>query len=243
MAGALRAFGRNDLRGIGREPLMFGLLLAPAGWIALVRFGTPAAGDLLADRYGVDLTRYHPLILTAFLLLTSPIVVGALVSFLVLDERDAGTLTALRVSPVPLRSFVVYRAGLALVLTAVYTVVTIGASGLFPAQRWPELVAIGLATGPSGLLVILVLLAFAGNKVEGLAVVRALGILVAGLPLIPYFLDSAWQWWFGLIPTFWPAKAFWLVCAGGTWWPVALVGVLHNLALAYPLYRRFARRV
>ncbi len=45
---------------------------------------------------------YYPLLLTAFLLLTSIIIVGGLAAFLVLDEIDAGTLAALRVTPVPL---------------------------------------------------------------------------------------------------------------------------------------------
>ncbi len=38
---------------------------------------------------------YHPLILTAFLLLTSIIVAGALAAFGGADDVDAGTMTAL----------------------------------------------------------------------------------------------------------------------------------------------------
>ena len=47
---------------------------------------------MLAERYDFDLVPYYPLVLTAFLLLTSIIIVGGLASFLVLDEVDAGTL-------------------------------------------------------------------------------------------------------------------------------------------------------
>ena len=58
--------------------------------------------EMLSQRYDFDLIPYYPLVLTAFLLLTSIIIVGGLAAFLVLDEVDAGTLTALRVTPVPL---------------------------------------------------------------------------------------------------------------------------------------------
>ena len=65
---------------------------------------------MLAQRYDFDLVPYYPLVLTAFLLLTSIVIAGGLGAFLVLDEVDAGTLAALRVTPVPLSTFFAYRA-------------------------------------------------------------------------------------------------------------------------------------
>jgi len=203
-------FWRNDLRGLFREPLLIGVVLAPLGWIALVRFGTPAVADMLGERYGIDLAPYHPVILTGFLLLTSPIVIGAVTALIVLDERDSGTLAALRVSPVSLGSYTAYRAAVAVAVTAIYTVATLSASGLLPPRLVPHMVPIGLVNGACALVIALTILALATNKVEGIAVVRALGILVAGLPLVPYFMDTPWQLLFGSIPTYWPAKAFWV---------------------------------
>ena len=53
-----------------------------------------------------------------------------LAAFLVLDEIDAGTLTALRVTPVPLSMFFAYRAGTVVVVTTVYVVATLSFSGM-----------------------------------------------------------------------------------------------------------------
>ena len=78
------------------------IVVAPVIWTTGVAFLTPLFTEMLAERYDFDLVPYYPLVLTAFLLLTSIIIVGGLASFLVLDEVDAGTLTALRVTPVPL---------------------------------------------------------------------------------------------------------------------------------------------
>ena len=87
--------------------------------------------------------------LTAFLLLTSIIIVGGLGSFLVLDEVDAGTLTALRVTPVPLRGFFAYRAATVIVVTTVYVIATTSFSGLLEPGMVPALIPIGLLSGLS----------------------------------------------------------------------------------------------
>ncbi|WP_024874033.1 ABC transporter permease [Saccharomonospora piscinae] len=236
------ALGRNDLRSVRRDTLLAGMFLAPLVWIAMVRFGTPAATDVLRDRYDFDLTPYYPLILVGFLLLTSAIVVGGVMALLVLDERDAGTLTAIRVSPVSMSRYLGYRSATTVVATLICVVGTLGASGLLPARRLPLLVPIGLLTGLSALVVTLLILAMASNKVEGLAVIRGLGIVIAGLPLIPAFLDSPWRLAFGVLPTFWPTEAFLAATADATWWPYLAGGVVYHALVVRWLHRRVARR-
>src|ERR1700754_4179014 len=130
VARALVAFGRNDIRGTYRDPLLVMIVFAPIIWTTGVAFLTPLFTKMLARRYDFDLVPYYPLILTAFLLLTSIIIVGGLGSFLVLDEVDAGTLTALRVTPVPQSTFFAYRAATVAVVTTVYVVATTSMSGI-----------------------------------------------------------------------------------------------------------------
>lgn len=241
MAHAFTAFGRNDLRGVGRDTLLAGMFVAPLVWIAAVRFGTPPVTRMLAERYAFDLVPYYPLILVGFLLLTSAIIVGGVTALLVLDERDANTLTAVRVTPVSLGSYLSYRASIAVALTTVYVFGTIAASGLFPAHLFPSLIPIALLTGLSAVVITLVILAVAKNKVEGLAAIRALGIVVAGLPLLPAFIDSGWELAFGILPTYWPTQAFRAMSNGGVWWPYLLGGLAYHALLCWPLCRRFVR--
>ncbi len=120
----LIAFGRNDVRGTYREPLLVMIVVAPVIWTTGVAFLTPMFTEMLSTRYDFDLVPYYPLVLTAFLLLTSIIIVGGLGALLVLDEVDAGTMTALRVTPVPLRDFFAYRAVTVIVVTTVYVIAT-----------------------------------------------------------------------------------------------------------------------
>ncbi|AKS35669.1 hypothetical protein [Mycolicibacterium goodii] len=236
---AVAAFGRKDVRGTYRDPLLIMLVVAPAIWTSLVAILTPRFTETLAARHGFDLVPYYPLVLTGFLLLTSIIVAGGLGAFLVLDEIDAGTMIALRVTPVPLATFFVYRAVTVMVVTTVYVVATTSLSGILVPGVTGALVPIGLLAGLSAVVTLLAILALAGNKIQGIAMVRALGMLIAGLPCLPWFIDSAWNLMFGVLPPYWAAKAFWVASDHGTWWPYLVVGVMYNLAVAWPLFRRF----
>jgi fluoroquinolone transport system permease protein len=241
-AKALAAFGRNDIRGTYRDPLLVMVVVAPVVWTTGVAVLTPLFTQMLAERYAFDLVPYYPLVLTAFLLLTSIIIVGGLASFLVLDEVDAGTFTALRVTPVPLSTFFAYRAGTVMVVTTVYVIATMSFSGILEPGLVPELVPIGLLAGLSAVVTLLLIVALAGNKIQGLAMIRGLGMLIAGLPCLPWFIHSGWNLAFGVLPPYWAAKAFWVASAQGTWWPYVLAGAVYNVAVAWPLFRRFVAK-
>ena len=178
------AFGRNDIRGTYRDPLLVMLVLAPVIWTVGTVVLVPPVTRTLARRYDFDLVPYYPLVITALLLLTSIIIVGGLGAFLVLDEIDAGTLTALRVTPVSLASFLAYRAATVVVVTTVYVVATMSFSGILRPGLVPALVPIGMITGLSSVVTLLLIVAVASNKIQGIAMVRLLGIIIAGLPAL-----------------------------------------------------------
>ncbi|WP_099025071.1 fluoroquinolone transporter permease [Mycolicibacterium palauense] len=235
---AFRAFGGNDLRGTYRDPLLVMLVLAPVIWTSGVAILTPRVTRMLHERNGFDLTPYNPLILTGFLLLTSVIVAGGLAAFLMLDEIDAGTLTAVRVTPVPVAAYLAYRCVTVIVVTLVYVVATLPATGLLSPGVLPVLVPIGLLAGVSAVVATLMILSLAHNKIQGLAAIRALGMLIAGLPCLGWFVDSGWNLAFGVLPSYWVAKAFWVASAHQSWWPYVVVGVAYNIAVGWPLFRR-----
>ena len=82
------------------------------------------------------------------------------------------------------------------------------------------------------------------TKIEGLAVMRVLGPAVFTLPVIPFFLQhTPWQLAFGVLPPYWPVRAFWSAYDGGTYWPYVTVGLAYNLALVLLLLRTTTRRL
>lgn len=236
---AWAALARNDLRGTCRDPLLVGLLMAPVIWTTGTALVVPRLTRTVALRYNFDLVPYYPLAITALLLLTSIIVSGGLAAFLVLDEMDAGTLTALRATPVSLSTFLGYRAATVVLVTTIYVMATMHFSGLLSPGLLPALIPIALVAGLSAVVTLLLIVAVASNKIQGIAMVRLLGIIIAGMPCIGWFVDSAWNLAFGVLPPYWAAKAFWVADSHGTWWPYLLGGVIYNLAVTWLLVRRF----
>lgn len=240
---SVAAFARNDLRGVFREPLLAGVIFAPVVWTLMVRFGTPAATSMVADRFDFDLRPYYPLILTSFLLLTSPLISGMLAAFLLLEERDTGTLTAVAVTPASMGSYLVYRFGMATIVGALYVVGTFTGSGLLTAAMVPGMLVAAVVSGLCSIPIGLTMLVLARNKVEGIAVARAMGILVAGLPILPYFLAPPWRWLFGVLPPYWPSEIVWMSAEGRTWWPFVVGGLVTVVIYSVLLGRRFLRGV
>lgn len=238
----LRAFGVNDLKNVLRESLLLYMLVIPPVMVVAVRLILPAATDYAADSFGLDLIPYYPLLLSFFFVLQLPLVFGLLVGLLILDERDDDTLTALRVTPISMRGYALYRGGSAVLLSVFYVLVSLPLTGIMPEALLPALLPVAVLSGLLAPGCALTLATFAGNKVEGLALMKALGILLLG-PLAAYFIDSGWQLLFGLSPTYWAAKAFWVAGEGGNFWPYFLVGAAYNLALVALLLRRFREKV
>ena len=64
--------------------------------------------------------------------MTAPGMVGMVIGFLFLDERDARTLTALRTTPMSMRQYLGYRVALPLLLGTASTLMGYPLTGLTP---------------------------------------------------------------------------------------------------------------
>ena len=113
-------------------------------------------------------------------LMTASGIVGMVVGFLLLDERDAHTLTALRVTPLSMRRYLAYRVTVPLLLATASTLLGYSMIGITPLP-FSALLAISVVGALSAPLLALVLATAAPNKVAGLAVVKVLN----GLNLLP----------------------------------------------------------
>jgi fluoroquinolone transport system permease protein len=236
------ALGLNDLRGVRRDSLLIGVAAMPWLMVLGLRVIVPSLAVWLVEAHQFDLAPYYPLLLSLFCVLQIPLVVGMVTGFLILDERDDETLTALRVTPLSMANYAAYRATVAIALSACYSVICVLLSGLMLPAVLPSLLPIALVAGLLSPAIALLLAAFAGNKVEGMALTKGLGFLLLG-PLAAYFIPGGWQLVAGVLPTFWLAKAFWSASAGEVVWPYLLVGLVYHLLLIGWLGRRFQARL
>ena len=239
---ALMAFASADLRNIGRDSMLLAILFVPWLMIILSRLALPMFGVWISSQFPLSIVDLNPLVLSLFFVLQIPMLFGLVFGLLVLDERDAGTLIALLVTPVSSNTYLLYRVGLSALIAAFYVALTLTLSGLMPNTSLLAILPIALLAGLFGPFVALLLAAVAKNKVEGLALSKAFSILMLG-PLAGYFIDGRWQLLLGILPSYWPAKALWVTLAGGNAWPYLLAGLAWNVCLLVALVRIFKARV
>jgi fluoroquinolone transport system permease protein len=239
-AAAYASLGAIDARNVARDPLLRWLAVLMPLVGALVRVTVPAANAALRERFGFDLAPYYPLIVS-FLPLVAAGLAGTVVGFLLLDQRDDQTLTALLVTPLGLRDYLRYRVVVLATLSLPMCWVTVWLAGLRETTL-AQLAVSSLVAAPLAPLYAFFLGSFAENKVQGFALSKAVGIVF--VPCVAaYFVAGPWQYAFGLVPQFWPLKVFWLfdAGAGGSALAHAALGLGWQAVVLAWLARRFAR--
>jgi fluoroquinolone transport system permease protein len=240
---AFRTFGRHDLRTLGRESLLVMVAVGPFLYAVALWF-LPAATDLVRDQWSIDIGPYRSAIISAFCILGPPLLLGAVLALQLLDERDQHTLTALRVTPIPTLTYPTYRAVTITAATTISVLASLALTGQVPLATLALSIPVALIAGLLAPVLGLLMAAAGRTKIEGLAMMRVIGLAVFTLPIIPFFLQhTPWQLAFGVLPAYWPVRAFWSAYDGGTYWPYVLGGLAYNLALVILLLRVVSRRL
>ena len=241
MRAALVAFARTDARNVRREALLGIVLAAPLLLAVALRVGYAPAEAWIQASYGLDLAPHRPFVLAAALVLHLPLIFGMVGALLVLDDLDDGALRALRVTPLTLGRYLAYRVGAVAAARLVGLLVAVPLSGFVEARSLGWLLPALVLAAALAPLMLLSALAIAGNKVEGLAVLKALGIPFMA-PLAAWFVDAPWEALLAPLPAYWPVRALW---AGldARLDPLAVVlGVPILLVAGLALGRRVHRR-
>jgi len=239
---AWNALGAIDLRNVARDPMLRWVLILTPAFGLLFRYAMPAIATALEQRMGFDLVPYYPLLMS-FLPLMVAGMLGAVVGFLLLDQRDDQTLAALLVTPLSLGDYLRYRMLVMLTLCVVFAWITVPLAGLTE-TTWLQLVVTAIVAAPLAPIYALFLASVASNKVQGFALAKAIGIVIAPC-ILAYFVIGPWQNAFGVVPHYWPMKVFWLFDAGATGAALAhaAAGLAWQGVLLVVLMRRFSRIV
>lgn len=238
----VRTLGPIDLRAVRRDSYLAWAAFLPLALGALLRWGLPWVTSWIADAYAFDLTPWHPLIVSWFLVAIVPQLIGQVVGFLLLDERDDDTLRAWLVTPMPLGGYLAYRVGLPLLLAMGVAPLAVSGFGLV-AIEWQRFAPIALLFALETPIMALAMASLCENKVQGFAFVKGVGA-VPLLSAAAFFVDPPWQWLAGALPTYWPMRAFWTASTGGDgFWPAIAIGLALHVALLAWLLRVFRNRV
>jgi len=208
---------KNDLRNIFRDKILLMLFLYPVVFIILFRW--------LADTF-TTLTPYLPLLL-AFAYIIMPNMMGAMLGFLILDEKDDKVIVALRIMPISATGFILYRMIFPIIFVFVVNLIMplildfVDLSGV-------TILFLAIISALEAPLLGLAISGKAANKVEGMAMFKFAGLAFM-LPIASIMITSDWAWAFGVLPTFWPVRLVIDSVMGQPEAWIYVVGVLYNL--------------
>ena len=240
VARAFRVLAPNDLRLIWRDTfLLLVTIILPLAGLGF-RWLMPYVAGLVSE--WVELERYYGVIVGFFLVGQQPIMLGAVIGILFVEERDEGTLLALQASPLSLRSFLVYRMLATMAVSVVLTFVGVSLAGLVSVSTL-ELLAASVLASLAVPLVALTYAVYIQNKVQAVTAIKLVQNWAA-LPALLYFVPTPWQWIGSLpAPLYYPIRLFWGAADGHAEWWLILPGLLLQGAAIAWLLRRFQRAV
>jgi fluoroquinolone transport system permease protein len=232
--------GKNDARLVRRDTLLRLMLLLPFVYALALRWAMPPITYALAEK--VNMTLYYPLIVSYLLICIPPILFGMVVGFLLLDEKDDDILSALRVTPLSMHLYLLYRLTFPIVICMTVTMLVVPLAQLTYTSPW-SLAVITLLAAMEAPMCAMFMASIANNKVQGFAIMKGLGVFIA-LPLTAYFMPPGWQWLLGVVPNFWPMKLYWIAAENQPHFiPYALAGFVYHAGLLFVLLYLFQRRI
>ena len=244
---ALRALGPIDLRMIRRDSFQVAMVGLVLGIGTAFRFLVPWLTGWLRKEFDFDLVPYHALIASYILCLFPPLIVGQVIGFLLLDEKDSGVSAALRVTPLSPASYVFYRLAFPMLVSAMLTLILVPLVDL-PLPPRSHFITLAILSGLEAPMFALILATIAGNKVEGFAVAKGMSSIQI-LPIAAMFIPFPFQWAAGVLPNYWLVRAFWV--AGGladgapgaasSFWLLAGAALVTHAVALFWFVRRFKR--
>lgn len=226
---------RADWRLIRRDGIVFMAWLGPLALLLFLAVALP-----IGQRY-VDVSAFLPWV-AGFAAALVPYIPGAGVGFMLLDEMDHGLIRFYSISPLGLRGYVFYRLIAAWLPAVVYLALL---PILLPWVQGSIAVYV-LQAGAAALgapLMALAIGVLAGNRVEGLAVSKGLGVTLAA-PLLPLWVAAPWWWPALLLPPYWVVHGVVRLVSGEGSTIAAATGsvIAHGLWLGV-LLRQLNRKV
>lgn len=223
VAGLVRA----DLANLRRDPMLLAAGLAPLLLAGLLFFGFDPLVAATADV--VELDKHRPVFVGGALLLT-PMLIGFVVGFLLVEEREEKILDAVAVTPRGGDGFLIHRLALPGVVGALAAG---GVAVVAGSLRYSRLAAVVVLAGATAVLVTMVMAAVARDRVQALAVSKLTGFLLVAAVAFQ-FVDGWWRVPLGLVPATWVVET---VVASNVW-PAVGVGLVAHAAGIGLLWRR-----
>ncbi len=252
---------RYEIKNILRDKMTLIMLLYPLLMIFIGAFVLPT----LVENYGETEEGQTLATLTIIIIFANiaPFVTAAMLGFNLIDHSDENTLNTIRVTPVSLKGYVIFKTIYAYIISvnasfwALYGVkmlsgdnYTFHGVNLWDQFSLTNILLYALVAGLFTPVFALILASMSKNKIEGFAYMKTAGVIVI-LPavLVLDTMQDFKQYFIGILPTFWPMKgllseAALLTHEHNISYPAyMIIGSLYAITLSILAYKKFENKV
>jgi fluoroquinolone transport system permease protein len=220
---------------IFRDSFMAFILSIPLFVATLFRFIMPVLQNFLIQYF--DLSNYYDFI-TIFVLVMGPMMSGMVIGFNLLDDRDEDILSYMAITPIRKEGYLLFKVFAPMVAAVIQSQLILLIFNPAHINFWrvqPLIFILAMETP----VYALIMASLAGNKVEGLAIGKLLGVSLIG-PFVSYFWLSKMKYISGILPTFWICESYF---ASGSFYHLFLIiGLIYHILLLRWTLRRFIQK-
>ncbi|WP_096188169.1 hypothetical protein [Evansella halocellulosilytica] len=245
ISAKLKVFLRGDVKNIVRDPFMMLVLFVPVLMVLLLQFGIPAIDEHLMSGFNFQFQDHDSFVVAIFLFMT-PIMVGMVTGFLLLDEKDDGIFSYMDITPVRKTGYLIYRISIPAILAWGINILIV--IYFFPENKLLSfllLIALIVSSAIAPIMT-LYLAAFAKNKVEGMAYSKAVNIFLLA-PAATYIFDHPITMLTYVVPITWSAEALYFIHSSESYGYIqslpmlVLGGAIVHFIFLYVLYKRIEK--
>ncbi len=193
----------SQIKIIGRDSLLLFLIVYPLILAVIGRLIIPIIGESLAN-ININIKEHYPALMVFFVVM-NPVIYGAIMGLMLLDERENNTVLAVRVLPIKFSSYILSKCLFFTVLSVISgMIVTVGIN-LYPVPLFASFL-INLVSALGVIFGMLLINIFSKNKVEGFATLKMSGFFLV-IPVASFYIPAPFNFITGLAPAFWPSYA------------------------------------
>ncbi|MBU3875978.1 hypothetical protein HGO97_009140 [Faecalicatena sp. AGMB00832] len=198
-----RKLFKIGLRQIQKDGML--LIMIPAPFLAGIffRFAIPVLNQILVSKFSFSITPWYGLI-DGMLICLAPMFVAMISAFTLLEERDEGVSAFYQITPAAGYSYLTARIALPMVWAFLVTIIVTVIFHLSDLS-FAVIFLSAVISSFTGIFLAMMVVSIAGNRVEGLAVSKMMGISFIGLILI-WFMPAPSYYIIAFLPSFWIGK-------------------------------------
>ena len=176
----------NDIRYIKKDPMYMIVFILPIILGCVYKF-------LLLN---IDFIKPYMYVAKYLFTLIVPVMVGMLLGFRVLEEKDEKVISVYATSPLGIKGYVNYRLFQSLILGLI-EVMILSLFGIISEYNFIFTIIISVLLSPC---IFLILAIMGKNKIQGMILLKLVGIFTM-IPILQVIKDNKWDVLFKIIPT------------------------------------------